>query len=387
MSEANRREHDWDVLRALLMLLGIPYHASMAYNTNVIWDIHSPDESGFLTFLSGFLVTFRMPAFFIAAGYFSVMMLSRKPAGSWLKGRYIRLGVPFLSCLVLIVPLQLAMIPLSEALRSDTTIIDAWHRAEIAILHPGVEWIMHLWFLPALLAYCTLLAVGWLLSSRPISEHCLTRFTHWLGRRQNILFVPLLALFMVWELTLRAVFIELENLHTGLASLAARGLDPYLRYLPYFLLGALLRHTLAMRHIFRMPMGNTMPLATVLTASIAAFTRSTGMEILDLVNALATGAAAIMASRLLIGYAGTHWNRPSAHVDRIVDASFTIYLLHHPIIYVLATAFIPLHWPPVIEFLIIAFTAGVLSYAAHRLIRRNPTALFLMNGRQPGTFR
>ena len=71
MAGALRREHDWDMLRALLMVLGIPYHASMAYNANVLWDIHSPDTSAALTFLSGFLVTFRMPAFFIVAGYFA----------------------------------------------------------------------------------------------------------------------------------------------------------------------------------------------------------------------------------------------------------------------------------------------------------------------------
>ena len=71
---------------------------------------------------------------------------------------------------------------------------------------------------------------------------------------------------------------------------------------------------------------------------------------------------------------------PAAQVDRIVDASFTIYLLHHPIIYGLATIGLLVHWPPLLEFLMICLVTLVLSYVAHRLIRLSPLALFLFNG-------
>lgn len=97
MSAVTAREHQWDWLRAFLMLLGIPYHAAMAYNARVLWDIQSPEKSEILTFLSGVLVTFRMPAFFIVAGYFAAMMLERRKPTSWLRGRIIRLGIPFLT--------------------------------------------------------------------------------------------------------------------------------------------------------------------------------------------------------------------------------------------------------------------------------------------------
>ena len=59
MSAGLAREHQWDSLRAFLMLLGIPYHAAMAYNARVLWDIQSPDKSEILTFLSGVLVSFH----------------------------------------------------------------------------------------------------------------------------------------------------------------------------------------------------------------------------------------------------------------------------------------------------------------------------------------
>jgi len=383
MAGALRREHDWDMLRALLMVLGIPYHASMAYNANVLWDIHSPDTSAALTFLSGFLVTFRMPAFFIVAGYFAIMMLDRKPAGAWLANRYLRLGIPFVTSLILLIPPQIVLIHVAEALTGHTQLPSALAEARIEVTHPSAEWIMHLWFLPSLIAYCTMLALARSMSQWSVIRRTMAHLRSWLETRRDVLFLVALALVMVWELTLRATFIELNRLGPGLPAAAARGLDPYLRYLPYFIIGAVLRHEPAMRHAFRMPAGWVMPLAAFLSAVIAAFTRERGVEILDLINSFATGAAAIMASRLLIGYAHHHWNRPNERIDRIVGASFTIYLLHHPIIYALATAFLLVSWPPVVEFVLIGVTAGLLSYGAHRLIRRSPIALFLMNGILP----
>ncbi|MCX8999966.1 acyltransferase family protein [Rhizobiaceae bacterium BDR2-2] len=381
MSGEQRREHGWDMLRALLMLLGIPYHASMTYNTAVLWDIHSPEQSAVLTFLGGVLVTFRMPAFFIVSGYFAAMMLARRPAGPWLKGRYIRLGVPFLTGLLLLAPPQLFFMNLAAGITHTVPTMDeALVHARSEILHPGVDWIMHLWFLPALMAYCTAAALCRSVAGTPAA--LMDRFRLWLERRRGIVFLAVMAVVMVWEMTLRAAFIELAGFGPGLPALAARGLDPYLRYLPYFALGALLRREPAVRHAFALPHGWVLPAATVLTAVIASLTRA-GSGIFDLVNILSSAAAALMTSRLLIGYAHHHWNRPNRHVDRIVDASFTIYLLHHPIIYALATGFLLVAWPPTVEFLLTVAATGLLSYGAHRLIRRSRTALFLMNGIVP----
>ncbi len=383
MTTPPRREHDWDMLRALLMVLGIPYHASMAYNANVPWDIHSPETSALLTYLSGLLVTFRMPAFFIVAGYFAIMVLDRKPVGAWLANRYIRLGVPFITGLILLIPPQIELMHIADALSGRTTLEVALGEARNELTHPGPDWIMHLWFLPTLMVYCTMLAVAFITASHPVMTPVVSRLRRWLEIRRDVLFLVAIALLMVWELTLRAAFIEFNRLGPGLPAAAARGLDPYLRYLPYFVIGVLLRREPAVRHAFRMPNGWIIPAAAFLAASIASFTHYRGIEILELVNAFATGAAALLISRLLIGHAHHHWNRPDVRIDRIVDASFTIYLVHHPIIYALATAFLLVSWPPVIEFTVIATLTALLSYGFHRLIRRSSLALFLFNGIPP----
>jgi glucans biosynthesis protein C len=380
MSAVPGREHHWDSLRALLMLLGIPYHAAMAYNTRVLWDVQSLDKSEALTLLSGFLVTFRMPAFFMVAGYFAAMLLARRPPLDWLRSRFVRLGVPFLTGLVVLAPPQLFFVDLKDALTGVLTMPDAMDKAAHDVTHPGFGWIMHLWFLPALLAYSTLIALtlalvqanGWSPQLRSAGD---------VLRRHGSFALPAVLVFaMLWEVAIALSHVSLLAMPSALAFLLAHGVDPYLRYLPFFLLGMVLRAVPDLRPSLIWQGGWTMPLfgaAAAISASLLRGRTGLGLEILY--NAT-DAVAAILMSAVLIGCATRFWNRPSRTVDRVVDASFTIYLLHHPLIYALVTLFLLVAWPPAIEFAIVCLATLSLSYGAHRILRKYRLALFLFNG-------
>jgi glucan biosynthesis protein C len=73
----------------------------------------------------------------------------------------------------------------------------------------------------------------------------------------------------------------------------------------------------------------------------------------------------------------------SESIDRLVDASFTIYLLHHPVVVGLAIMCISAALPPLASWLAICLGAFALPYAAHRLLRHSPLALWLLNGVRP----
>ena len=380
MSAAPGREHHWDSLRAILMLLGIPYHAAMAYNTRVVWDVQSLDKSEALTFLSGFLVTFRMPAFFIVAGYFAAMLLARRPPLAWLRGRFVRLGVPFLTGLVLLAPPQLFFVDLKDALNGLMTMPQAMHRAAYDVTHPGFGWIMHLWFLPALLAYSTLTALTLaFVQARGLGQHLRTT-GETLSRHRALALPSVLAFAMLWEIVIYLSHTRFLAIPSGLAFLLAHAVDPYLRYLPFFLLGLLLRAVPELRPNLVWQGGWRFPVAAVCAAITASLLRGrNGVELEILYNAT-DAIAAILMSAVLIGCATRFWNRQNRTVDRIVDASFTIYLLHHPLIYALVTLFLLAAWPPVLEFVITCLATLALSYGAHRLLRRSRVALFLFNG-------
>ncbi len=380
MSAASAREHHWDSLRAFLMLLGIPYHAAMAYNARVVWDIQSPDKSEFLTFVSGVFVTFRMPAFFIVAGYFAAMLLERKPPVSWLRSRLTRLGIPFLTGLALLAPLQIALIDLNGAVTGAMPMATALDRAAQDVTHPGFSWIMHLWFLPALLAYSTLLV----LLQQPLRQPPLAGLVqrlHRFGMMSPRTAIAVLTLVITaWEVCVHLSHHAMLARDGTLPYLLAHSIDPYLRYLPFFFIGVVLRAAPDLRSAFVWQKGWALPTLAAITAIFAALLRGRNATDLEIAYNAVDGAAALLVSFVAIGIAQRFGNRPDPRIDRIVDAAFSIYLLHHPIIYALSTLFLLTSWPPVGEFALVCIATFLLSYAAHRAIRRSPLALFLFNG-------
>lgn len=388
MSAVTAREHHWDSLRAFLMLLGIPYHAAMVYHSRILWDMQSPDKSELLTFVSGVLVSFRMPAFFMVAGYFAAMMLEKRPAAEWLQGRLIRLGIPFLTGLVLLAPLQVALIDLNSAMTGAVPMGAALHVAARDVAHPGFSWIMHLWFLPALLIYSLLLVIGrsWL-RGQTLSR--LAEVARSACLRAPLASLLVLAMFIAaWDVSISLSKDRMLATDGVFAYLLAHGLDPYLRYLPVFFIGVLIRNSPDVRRALVWRTGWQVPALALLAAALASPLRGQVGEALTITYEAIDGIAAILMSFTVIGIAERFWNRPDARIDRIVDASFTIYLLHHPIIIGLATLFLLADWPPLLEFALTCVIAFTVSYAAHRLLRRSAVALFLFNGvpisRKPG---
>ena len=371
-------EHYWDPLRALLMLLGIPYHASLLYSHALPWDIKDFETSPVLSALGAALVTFRMPAFFLVAGYFSIMVIGKKGKMRWLRQRFLRLGLPFIVAVLLLGPLQLFMLQLSGIAKGDITVTQMMESLP-DLLQPSEQWIMHLWFLPALITYSVLLAgLLYLLERPPLAEA-----KDWFYRvngRYPLLFLTAFCIFPVlWEWMVYGSGLLAAKSENGLFLIYERASDPYARYLPFFLIGALLRRDRALFHRFRQ---TGMLTGIVASGSIATAVtlRLQNPFVNSAMPVLASAIAAVTMSRLLIDLACRYFDRPSPLARRMTDASFTIYLLHHPLIYAFGTLFILISLPPVFEFAIIVVATTATAYMLHQAIRLSPLALFLFNG-------
>ncbi len=371
-------EHYWDPLRALLMLLGIPYHASLLYSYALPWDIKDFETSPVLTALGAALVTFRMPSFFLVAGYFSTMVIGRKGKKPWLRQRFLRLGVPFIVAVLLLGPSQLFLLKLAGIAKGDIP-ADRLLANLPDLLLPGEQWIMHLWFLPALIAYSGLLAGLLFLAGRPPLAYARDWFGRMRGQYPAAFFAALCAFPVLWELTVYGSGLLAGKNGNSLLVLYERASDPYARYVPFFLIGALLHRDRALFHRFR----QTGILTGVIAFAAIAAAVTLRLEypfsnsaLLVLVSAI----AAVAASRLLIDIACRFFDRPSRLARRMTDASFTIYLVHHPLIYAFGTLFILISLPPILEFAIIVVATTITAYLLHQAIRRSPLALFLFNG-------
>ena len=95
-----RRLFHLDNLRVYLTILVILHHTAIAYGAAGDWAIVDPavDDISpiFLTFFTAVNQSYFMSAFFLLAGYFAPRSFDRKGAGSFIKDRLIRLGVPLL---------------------------------------------------------------------------------------------------------------------------------------------------------------------------------------------------------------------------------------------------------------------------------------------------
>src|SRR5687768_5326452 len=101
------RYHALDALRGTAMLLGIVLHAAISYMPsrmpNLVWATHDASTSSAMDWLFWGIHAFRMPVFFLIAGFFSALVFERHGAAGFLANRTRRVLRPFvLACLVLL---------------------------------------------------------------------------------------------------------------------------------------------------------------------------------------------------------------------------------------------------------------------------------------------
>lgn len=91
-----QRLHALDNLRALMMWLGIVLHVAINHLTidsPLPW--RDPKTSPVADLLLLFIHSFRMPVFFMLAGFFVALLVARRGAGGMLRNRALRLALPF----------------------------------------------------------------------------------------------------------------------------------------------------------------------------------------------------------------------------------------------------------------------------------------------------
>lgn len=117
-----------DAARAIMMLLGIVIHTSQRLR----WESQSDHSSTMILNILGDMIhSFRMPAFFIVAGFFFSLMCAKRGYFNVIKERFNRLIIPTISTLAIIV------VPIS-----------GWLGLPNSFYHVG-----HLWFLICLYVY------------------------------------------------------------------------------------------------------------------------------------------------------------------------------------------------------------------------------------------
>ena len=172
--QAEDRIHYMDHLRALAMLAGVLFHAALAYSPlmHPIWPTADTGRSIVVDVAAWFLHLFRMPLFFVVAGFFAALLVARRGLGGLFRNRCARVLLPLLLFLPLVTASMYGLTQHAAATVLHPSPVLAWLRAYIDQhdTMPFVPGWAHLWFLFYLMLFTVLVWVASALELRRIGD-------------------------------------------------------------------------------------------------------------------------------------------------------------------------------------------------------------------------
>ena len=105
-TDFNERLHGIDALRAIAMILGIFLHATIAYKVDTLptWPHDDVFTNKAFDFVYLLIHSFRMPLFFLIAGFFCRFLLLKIGEKEFIRHRWKRIVIPFGLSLICILP-------------------------------------------------------------------------------------------------------------------------------------------------------------------------------------------------------------------------------------------------------------------------------------------
>lgn len=358
------RLHAMDNLRALAMLSGVLFHAALAYSPLAHAFIPTADResSTAVDVCLWFLHLFRMPLFFVVAGFFAAMLVAKRGMGGMFRNRLKRIALPF----VILLPLMHVVLKYSTLHAAETvqhpspvlaTILGLLQTQGLPVQLPGTG---HLWFLYYLLFFYVLVWSAKNFGLEKLGKQVRDLRPVWLLGVLPVLLVPALA-------SVGAPHPAPESL---LPQFWAFGF-----YGPFFAFGYLLHGHDAMLERLR-------PLSPwLLAASLMLY--GAFWLLLDGPPASVLDAAGPLPIALLGAYISV-WmtcvclaagrsllNRGNAVLRYLSDASYWIYIAHLPILFGVQYCLLDVELPWIIKFTVsVLATFGLCLLCYHGLIRR-----------------
>jgi glucan biosynthesis protein C len=370
-----QRLHHLDAARAVLLLLGIPFHVGTTATMILSPGLPAWMANPVLGVGLSFIHSFRMSAFFILAGYFSGMASARRGRMPWLQDRMMRVALPLVASIATLAVIQYHLKVMLSA---------AWA--------PGLYgWPLafeHLWFLIVLLAF--------------IFTYALRPARAWVGDR---MWRPVLGLDRgTWPLALLALAVWGAGLAWAGQVLGLQDSETvfeqelvlrYFQYLPAFAIGAL---------AWRLRLGNAIfafegrwPWLAVPPLMITHFLLdplvrphlgweadpSAPLKVLD--GALACALAYAM-SLVVFRVLAHMFDRPSRAVSFLVDGAMAIYLFHMIVTMLVTLALSSLGaaaWPfPTLQWLAVSVLVLALSVLVFLSVRQVPLLAIVFGGQR-----
>ncbi len=370
--ETRTRRADLDWLRVIAFGVLIYFHVAIVFIPDGLPLIQNAQTSPVLQILVGFLHEFRLSLLFLVSGAGVYFALRRRDRSAFLRERARRLLVPLLFGVLVVVP---PMVYLEKRFIGaiDTTFFAFYPQVFSTGVYPAgnLSW-HHYWFIAYLYLFCLLgwPLLKWLKGARGAS--CLAWVTERM-RRGGGLYLAIVPLAVV-EIALRAFFPGFRDLIHDWASFA----NWFLIFTAGFIFAmneVLLERACALRRVsLALGVGATALLFDQFWSwSASGFTpvqdgavtvvEYVGFAVLRTVNAWAW-------LLVCLGYAGRYLRRGNRVLTYLNEAVYPFFCLHLTAIVAIAYVIVPLDWPVMPKYFVIAGATTVVIVVLYECVRR-----------------
>jgi peptidoglycan/LPS O-acetylase OafA/YrhL len=375
-----QRYHSLDALRATMMLLGLVLHSAVSYTTRPLgaaWPYHDQQTSPWFDLMVFFIHLFRMPVFFVVAGFFGALILYRDGTGGMARNRLKRVFAPLVLGWIVLYPLTAAGFVFALG-RGVTAGAPGWEYITSGAFLMQAN-LIHLWFLyDLLILYAAALVALPLLRRTP--DGLLRRVEATFSRLMTSAWGPI-----VWSavtaLTLLPMSIAGLDTSTSWTPpwriLIAYGVFFAFGWLLYQRRDLLKAFTRRCRwHLLAGAVVGGLYLFVVLHLPFpeAVYNHLAGI-----------GTASVAIWLLIFGITGFfvhHFDRPSALTRYLADASYWMYLVHLPLTISIPGLLANLALPAAVKFSIVLSVTACITLLTYDSFVRSTAVGALLNGQR-----
>jgi glucan biosynthesis protein C len=371
------RLHSLDSLRAIMMLLGLVLHSAITYGVidyANVWPLKDPETTSlFNDFIVVFIHSFRMPIFFVVAGFFGSLLFYERNPLKMFKNRVSRIVLPFIVFLLILNPLNIFSFAYTELLFSGS---DTAFEATLSYFSNPLIFIpqmtFHLWFL-YYLALITFVSVGLglVFSKLSIVSNRISQAFSWIIRK------PVLRILVFAVLTCFVYFLmgtfQVETSYSLIPDL-----NTFIFFFFFYIIGWILfksKHLLD--SIMRLDWICTVLGLVLFTINFFMFS-SLSFEMHIIANSVIVWLLIFGITGLFIRYGSKH----SSTMRYISDSSYWVYLVHLSFAAIIPSFIVDWPLPATIKFLFVLISTGIICFVSYHYLVRGTFIGEFLNGRK-----
>ncbi len=369
-----KRYYAFDSLRAIMMLLGVVLHAAMTYSSRheIRFPLKSQETSELFYFLIYFIHTFRMPVFFLIAGFFGAFLFYTKGPEQMLKNRFRRIFLPLLVFLILLQPFISFAFTFCLAVFNGEAPVSV--RDHFSSLDSYIPFSLgHLWFL----YYLFMISVLVYLFSK-LTKSSSGSFVDNLFERTFK--TPIYRLLIMSALSFTVLFsFNIAAFETSISPIPDAAILIY--FFVFYMIGWLLYRKKEL--VDTLTQFDTLTLAIGIVAFClkAYFGNQMSMTFLQLTNSIITCALTLGITGLFLRFA----DRPNKKVSYFVNAAYWVYLVHFVIAILLSGFMYSFAISVYLKFFIVLTITTMISLITYHFFVRNTFIGVFLNGKKRNT--